>query len=312
MEAWRTAAEVQAARSAMEAALPGWRAPCAYGLGVVGSDGVVGWRVVNSPNLHQLPAVVLATVLGYGGGTATFDIGLPTFDEAIARLAPAGACDAFEHPNLWAWQRLRTDLTSGLVPEGARIVVVFVGDAGDAPSSEADDQFRRVAGIGEPGLHVVAGVAFRRATAGDIEFLREMLYLALFVPPGASPFPPEVVYEPALARLVEGFGMRAGDAGWVALAGDGSPSGAAWVRRLTADAPGFGYIDDVTPELSIAVVDTHRGQGVGSHLLGLLLADVGRMCLSVDVRNPALRLYARLGFTEVRRDGSSATMLHRG
>ena len=65
-------------------------------------------------------------------------------------------------------------------------------------------------------------------------------------------------------------------------------------------------------ELSIAVRGAHRGRGVGSALLRELIDDVGRVCLSVDVRNPAMRLYARLGFTEIRREGFSATMLHAG
>ena len=62
----------------------------------------------------------------------------------------------------------------------------------------------------------------------------------------------------------------------------------------------------------IAVRAAHRGCGVGSTLLRELIDDVGRVSLSVDVRNPAMRLYARLGFVEVRPEGFSATMLHAG
>lgn len=311
MVEWRTATEVRAAGAAMVQALPGWRAPVAYGLGVVGADGVVDWRVVNSPNLHQLPAVVLATVLGYRSGSATYIIDVATLDEAIALLEPAGACDAFEHPNLWAWQRLRAELDAGAVAGDAAIVVVFVGDAADAVTSDADRQFRTVARLDGSGRRVVDGVVVRRATPGDVGFLREMLYLALFVPPGAAPFPADVLDAPELARVVDGYGTVAGDAGWVAESDSGELLGAAWARRFTGDAPGFGYVDDVTPELSIAVRAAHRGRGVGATLLRELLDDVGRVCLSVDVRNPAMRLYERLGFVEVRRDGFSATMLHR-
>ena len=190
-----------------------------------------------------------------------------------------------------AWQRLQADIADGVVPGDVHIVVVFVGDAGEAVSSEEERQFRLVAGVGDAGRHVVDGVVVRRATASVVGCLREMLYLALFVPPGAAPFPAEVVEEPELARIVDGFGTRAGDAGWIARAADGPLIGAAWVRRFTREAPGFGYVDDVTPELSITVVDTHRGRGIGSHLLSCVRADVGRVSLSVDVRNPAMRLY---------------------
>lgn len=105
---------------------------------------------------------------------------------------------------------------------------------------------------------------------------------------------------------------RVADAGWIAeQAADGVDLGAAWVRRFTGDAPGFGYVDDVTPELSI-VRAPNIAAGVGTMLLSQLLDDVPWMCLSVDVRNSAMRLYARLGFVEVRRDGFSATMLRAG
>ena len=293
----------------MKQAMPGWRAPMAYGLGVVGADGAVEWRVVNWPNLHQLPAVVLAAVLGYRSGSATYVVDVMTLDAAIALLEPAGACDAFEHPNLWAWQRLRTEIDDGAVAVDAEIVVVFVGDAVDAVTSDADRQFRTVARLDGTGRRVVDGAVVRRATAADVEFLREMLYLALFVPPGAAPFPADVIDTPDLARIVDGYGTAAGDAGWVVESDGGELLGAAWVRRFTGDAPGFGYVDDVTPELSIAVRAMDRGRGVGTILLRELIDEVGRVCLSVDVRNPAMRLYARLGFVEVRLDGFSATML---
>lgn len=158
----------------------------------------------------------------------------------------------------------------------------------------------------------IDGVVLRRAVAGDVGFLREMLYLALFVPPGAEPFHPEILDKPELARIVEGFGAEVGDAGWIAVMDSGKPLGAAWVRRFSVDAPGFGYVDDQTPELSIAVDVAARGCGIGAALLERLVADVDRISLSVDVRNPAVRLYERFGFVEVRRDGFSATMLRGG
>lgn len=57
------------------------------------------------------------------------------------------------------------------------------------------------------------GVSLRRGTSADGGFLRAMIYLALFVPPGVAPFAQEVVDTPELARIVNGFGGRSGDAG---------------------------------------------------------------------------------------------------
>ena len=159
---------------------------------------------------------------------------------------------------------------------------------------------------------VIDGVQLRRADAGDVGFLREMLHLALFVAPGGDPFPANDVDRPELARIVAGFGTADGDLGWIAKTAGGRSLGAAWVRRFTRDAPGFGYVDDVTPELSIAVHATDRGRGIGTVLLAQLIDDVERMCLSVDARNPAVRLYERSGFAQVRREGFTITMLHLG
>ena len=153
----------------------------------------------------------------------------------------------------------------------------------------------------------------RAATGADEVFLREMQYQALFVAPGDDPFPAALVDEPHIARYYNGFGGQVGDVGRVAVGRSGEFSGeligAAWVRRSTSDNPSYGYVDDITPELGIAVVERCRGVGVGSALLDDLLGVLPRCCLSVDNRNPAVRLYERLGFEVIRRDGSSLIML---
>lgn len=127
MERWYTRDELLAAKAAMIAALPGWRMPVAYGLGVADAQSdEVDWRVTNVRNEHELPAVVLAEVTGYRTGTVGLRLDLATFDAAIARLAPAGTCDHWEHPNLWAWEALRAEISAGTVAADARVVVAFV------------------------------------------------------------------------------------------------------------------------------------------------------------------------------------------
>lgn len=78
---------------------------------------------------------------------------------------------------------------------------------------------------------------------------------------------------------------------------------------------GYGYVDDATPELSIALLPAYRGRGIGSQLLARLLEQAQGCCpgvsLSVSAGNPARRLYERFGFEIVAERGSSLTMLKR-
>jgi ribosomal protein S18 acetylase RimI-like enzyme len=120
---------------------------------------------------------------------------------------------------------------------------------------------------------------------------------------------------PEIAKYVEARG-RAGDMGFVAVdAGSGEPVGAAWLRLLTGDERGYGYVDDETPELGMAVLHGYRGRGIGSELIGLLLKSAGAVyrsvCLSVSADNPAARLYNRAGFELVSASGDSLTMVKR-
>jgi ribosomal protein S18 acetylase RimI-like enzyme len=78
---------------------------------------------------------------------------------------------------------------------------------------------------------------------------------------------------------------------------------------------GYGYVDEVTLELTIAVAPEYRGQGVGAKLLAYLLAEAKNrykaISLSVSPKNPALRLYQRFGFEIVATDSDSLTMIKR-
>ena len=83
---------------------------------------------------------------------------------------------------------------------------------------------------------------------------------------------------------------------------DGFPVGAAWYRLFRRDAPGYGFVDEETPELAIAVVPSRRGRGIGESLLEALCerarADgFGALSLSVERENPALvSFYEEHGF----------------
>jgi ribosomal protein S18 acetylase RimI-like enzyme len=158
----------------------------------------------------------------------------------------------------------------------------------------------------------LARVPIRAVTAADGGFLRQMVYEALYVPAGHAPFPVSVLDEPDVSHYFHRFGERAGDVGRIAVTDSGERVGAAWVRRFLSTDPGYGFVDEHTPELTIAVVPSARGQGLGTTLLLDLFAVVPRASLSVDSRNPAVRVYERFGLEVVATDGHTLTMLYDG
>ena len=140
----------------------------------------------------------------------------------------------------------------------------------------------------------------RRAGPQDTRFLRDMLHHALYWR--------ERVPGSRTSRYVRGWG-RPGDTALVALEG-GFAVGAAWYRLFSADEPGYGFVDEQTPELAIAVVPSKRGHGIGEQLLSALIerargAGHEALSLSVEPGNPARKLYERHGF-EVVEQGSEA------
>ena len=144
----------------------------------------------------------------------------------------------------------------------------------------------------------------RELRADERGLLRGFLHLAIHVPPGGDPVHPGLVdTEPGLRHYVEGFGQEPGDLA-VAAEVDGAVVGVAWSRLLGGDDPGYGHVDDDTPELTVSVLPDHREQGIGTALVGALmtaLAQAGfvQVSLSVDKTNPAQDLYRRLGFHTV-------------
>jgi L-amino acid N-acyltransferase YncA len=82
---------------------------------------------------------------------------------------------------------------------------------------------------------------------------------------------------------------------------------------MTKDNAGYGYVDDDTPELSIAVLPQHRGRGIGTQLLTDLLREAQTrykaVSLSVSADNPAPEMYERAGFEVVTKEAASLTMI---
>ncbi len=127
------------------------------------------------------------------------------------------------------------------------------------------------------------------------------------------PPPRDVASDDHLRRYLDDLG-RPGDAVVVAVTPDGEVVGAAWYRRFPPHEPGYGFVAQDVPELSVAVRPGWRGAGVGTALLEGLVAcarseGAQRLSLSVEDGNPARLLYQRHGFVPYRDTGGALTMV---
>ena len=152
-------------------------------------------------------------------------------------------------------------------------------------------------------------LVIRRGGAQDLRFLRDMLHHAYYWKERA----PEDTGPGPVALYVKAWG-RPGDAAVIALDA-GFPVGAAWYRLFARERRGYGFVDEQTPELAIAVVPNARGKGVGAALLEALLGRARAegyetISLSVDRNNAgAIGLYERHGFERLGEEDDSVTML---
>jgi GNAT superfamily N-acetyltransferase len=165
------------------------------------------------------------------------------------------------------------------------------------------------------------GPAFdiRPADAADLLFLADMLIEAVNWHPQRDWDRDRILSDPALAHYLTGW-PGPGESGALAEAAGtartlaGTPVGAAWLRLLPASDPGFGFVAEDIPELTVGVVASWRRRGVGRALLRALAAQArstgfAGISLSVERGNPACELYRQEGFRAVGGDEGADTML---
>lgn len=148
--------------------------------------------------------------------------------------------------------------------------------------------------------------SIRASNIDDVPFLWDMLYeirSLRCVREGKALPSRDVLQTPDLAKYVQDWGRKS-DRAILAINAQ-TPIGAAWYRLFSADNPGYGYVDDNTPEIAIALLPQYRNKGIGKslilHLLEQAKADGYRqISLSCDPTNDnALHLYQKLGFEQV-------------
>lgn len=142
-------------------------------------------------------------------------------------------------------------------------------------------------------------ISFRELKISDFAFMREMLYEALFVPEGEKPFDRSIIDLPEISKYTDNWGTP-DDFGLI-VCNDEIPVGAIWGRLYHEGHKGYGFIDEQTPEMTIAIRSEYRNKGLGTSMMVEFTKCAKKngyegLSLSVDKRNRAVNLYQRIGF----------------
>lgn len=159
---------------------------------------------------------------------------------------------------------------------------------------------------------MIDSIIIRPIKRSETGFLDKMLYNAIFVPPGNDRLPDNIIEHPEISKYIKDFG-REGDSCFVAEV-NGELTSAVWTRLFNETNKAYGFVDNNTPELAMAVCEQFRKKGIGTSLLKKMIADLTdksyeRVSLSVDIINYAYYLYKKTGFIDYKIVDGSMTMI---
>jgi GNAT superfamily N-acetyltransferase len=145
-------------------------------------------------------------------------------------------------------------------------------------------------------------IVLRRGDKLDVPYLRSLLGHAYNW--HVNVFDTDI----SLSRYADGWGRR-GDTALIAM-DDGHSVGAGWYRLFPQTVPGYGFVDAETPELTIVVVPSRQGEGIGKQLLDALLARAkadgfGSVSVSVENGSQETAYYLGNGFEQVDEHGNT-------
>ena len=143
----------------------------------------------------------------------------------------------------------------------------------------------------------------REGVRSDLPYLERMLRQAANWSGCEETDVDEIMSRPEISVILMDWG-RPGDTAVIAELKNGQPAGAAWYRFYTKESHSYGFVDEETAEIAIAVEEAYRNRGIGKSLLECLIREatkqnVRKLSLSVDSSNYAARMYERAGFANI-------------
>lgn len=136
----------------------------------------------------------------------------------------------------------------------------------------------------------------RKMHTQEYPLLESFLYEAIFQRDETNLVPKTIIENTELQIYIEGFGSKKGDYCLCAEAA-GKVVGAVWARII----PGYGNIDNETPELAISLYKDFRGYGIGTEMMKQMIAYLNqagyaKVSLAVQKDNYAVNVYINTGF----------------
>lgn len=154
-------------------------------------------------------------------------------------------------------------------------------------------------------------IYIKEIKSSDYPYLEDFLYDAIFVPKHEEKPSRLILQDRSLQLYIKDFGQYKDDLGFVAFINE-ERVGMVWVRKIHD----YGYIDDLSPSLSISVKEAFRSKGIGTALIieiihALKKRKIPAISLSVSKLNKAYDLYQRLGFKLVRENENDYVMKYK-
>jgi len=154
-------------------------------------------------------------------------------------------------------------------------------------------------------------IIIREMKVEEYGLLDEFLYQAIFQKDPENLIPREEIEKPTLRVYIDDFGKKPDDY-CICAEADGTVVGAVWVRII----PGFGSVDDQTPEFAISLLPEARGKGIGTKLMEAMLFHLkkrgyAKTSLAVQKANYAVRMYKKVGFEIIDENEEEYIMIHK-
>jgi ribosomal protein S18 acetylase RimI-like enzyme len=158
-------------------------------------------------------------------------------------------------------------------------------------------------------------ISIRKMLPAEYPLLEDIMDEAIYHPDPANPYPKEVIYYPQVRIYWDNWGEGKNDHCLVVVM-DNKIAGAVWIRTFQGELKGYGFINEQTPEIAIALFEEYRNQGIGTRMMERMIElmkteGYTQVSLSITKGNPAIRLYERLGFTTVDENEEDYIMLLR-